>query len=141
MTIFSRPDDVPFSFLTRVDEGSCALSVSTDIKLGTPQSILLVARPWAAFVPKRCVFNSPAEKFIKLDQVGTSGLNFLQNTPIDTFVFRPSAWGFSLDALAVGPRRLLTIVGAYTGLVPAQHRANDMFKFTATFYGAPVASR
>jgi hypothetical protein len=118
-----------------VKVGRYSFSVNQSLVIGTAAAITASQSPDTNIRPQRVTANAPSVGFALVSEIKAANVSVLVGGLTDAFDFNPQGVGQSLDMPTITPSNKVTVLGNYTGIIPAPFVAGNPFTFVVSFKG------
>jgi hypothetical protein len=118
-----------------VKVGRYSFSVNQSLVIGTAAAITASQSPDTNIRPQRVSMNVPSVGFALISEIKAANVSVLVGGLTDAFDFTPTGVGQSLDMPTITPSNKVTVLGSYTGIIPAPFVAGNPFTFVSSFKG------
>jgi hypothetical protein len=92
-------------------------------------------QPDVTIRPERVLMNAPSPGFVTIQEIKVANVSATVGGQSDAFEYSPLAVGSALSIPTIQPQNRATVLGLYSGMVPAGFVPGATYPFTVTFQG------
>jgi len=118
-----------------VKVGRYTFSASQALTLGTAAGITATNNPDTNIRPQRVTMNAPNPGFVTISEIKAANVSVTVGGILDAYQFNAVGQDQSLDMPTITPAMKVSVLGQYTGFVPAGFVLGQPYLFVASFTG------
>jgi hypothetical protein len=112
-----------------------SFGLNQQLTLATTVGLDLTNQPDTTIRPQRVLMNAPSPGFCSITEIKVANVSVFVGVAEDAYFYSALAVGVHLDMPTLTPANRATVLGTYSGAVPAGFTGGSSFLFCAAFQG------